>query len=100
MKTFGNWYSEQKKYFRWWREHRKEILRRTRAHTIRGMVVYFTAIVGVIALAVVRPPRDLATISIIGLAILWFGSLLWIAKRDSKVIKELKKEYNYNTNHQ
>ncbi len=96
MSRLGNWYSEQKRYFRFWREHRKEIVARTRAHTIRGMAIYFTAIAGFVILAVVKPPVEWTIICSVGLAINMFASLWWLAKRDSEVIKELKKEYNYN----
>ena len=99
MSKLGNWYSEQKRYFKWWREHRKEIVARSRAHTLKGMTFYFLAVGGVIVLAVTRPPFDLVIVSIVGLAILMFGSLAWIAKHDSEVIKQLKKEYNYTPNH-
>jgi hypothetical protein len=99
MKTrIGNWFREQGRYFRWWREHRKEIVKRTRSHTLKGIVFYFFAVGGLIILAVTRPSFDLAIISVVGLAILMFGSLAWIAKQDSKVIKQLKKESNYNSN--
>lgn len=98
MKTIRNWYSEQKRYFKWWREHRKDIVARTRAHTLKGMVFYFFAVGGIIILAVTRPSFDLVIISVVGLAVLMFGSLAWIAKQDSKVIKQIKKESNYNIN--
>jgi len=95
MRKLKDWYREQKKYLRWWREHRKEILARTRAHTYKGMGFYFLAVAGLIVVAVMRPPLGLTAIGFIGLSIVLFGSLVWIAKRDSKVIKALKKESNY-----
>lgn len=96
MKTIGNWFSEQKRYFGWWREHRKEIVERTRAHTIRAMAFYFLALAGIIILVIVKPPFEWAIICMVGLGINMAVSLWWLAKRDSKVINELKKEYNYN----
>lgn len=99
MKTIRNWYSEQKSYFKWWREHRKEIVERSKAHTIRAMAFYFLALAGIIILVIVKPPFGFAIICMACLAINMAVSLWWLAKRDSEVIKELKKEYNYTPNH-